>query len=156
MPYIENNSKKMAAVELAEQAIQEEIDSIRLKPWADVVLPTLQKRGYAIGMISNIAKAYISKVQELAPIQFDHMLFSCERGMKKTKNNHDIYQLAHTKSNSRKKEIVMIGDHETNDYDVATSYGIHAIHMDRKQKNTKQNRVHTISELLKLFPQKST
>jgi len=48
----------------------------------------------------------------------------------------------------------MIGDHETNDYDVANAYGIHAIHMDRERKYSKTNRVHTLEQLLDLFPEK--
>lgn len=105
-------------------------------------------------MISNIAKTYVPKVHELAPIQFDHMLLSCEVGKKKTKANTDIYQIAQTQTNHKKREIVMIGDHQTNDYDVPENYGIHTIHMDRNKLNTKANRVHTLEQLLDLFPDK--
>ena len=82
-------------------------------------------------MISNIAKAYVPKVQELSPIRFDTMLLSCEVGKKKTKANTDIYQMAHAETSHKKREIVMIGDHEINDYDVADTYGFYPIHMDR-------------------------
>gem|GEM_PF-3118353 len=107
-------------------------------------------------MISNIAKAYIPTVLKLAPIPFDHMLFSCELGYKKTIHEERIYDDAWKRSNHKRKEIVMIGDHEVNDYDAAYKYGIHAIHMDRKRDNTKTNRVHTLEQLLDLFPDKKT
>lgn len=154
MPYIANSSIKLDAVNYATEKIQKEIDSIQLKPWATTVLPELQKRWYKIGVISNIAKAYVPKVHELAPITFDHMLFSCELGYKKTKQDTRIYQDAQARTEHKKREIVMIGDHETNDYDVPENYGMHTIHMDRNKHNTKANRVHTLEELLNLFPKK--
>ena len=154
MPYIENNPQKMEAVKNAQRDIQSEINSIQLKPWAAIVLPELQKRGYRIGMISNIAKAYVPKVQELSPIRFDTMLLSCEVGKKKTKANTDIYQMAHAETSHKRREIVMIGDHEINDYDVADTYGFYPIHMDRWHKDSKSNRVYTLEKLLDLFPEK--
>lgn len=105
-------------------------------------------------MVSNIAHAYIPKVKELAPITFDHILLSCELGMKKTINNSDIYKLAQTRTDHKKREIVMIGDHPINDYDAAENYGFHTIHMDWKQTKSKPNHVHTLQQLLDLFPDK--
>ncbi len=81
-------------------------------------------------------------------------VFSCKLWYKKTISEDRIYQDAHKRSGHKKREIVMIGDHAVNDYDVPENYGIHTIHMDRKQKNTKPNRVHTVEELLELFPEK--
>jgi FMN phosphatase YigB (HAD superfamily) len=106
-------------------------------------------------MISNIAKAYVPKVLELAPIDFDYMLLSCEVGKKKTASNTDIYYDAHMRANNKRREIVMIGDHATNDYDAADLYGFYPIHMDWKQKNSKPHRVHTLEELLDLFPDRA-
>lgn len=154
VPYIFNSEKKVIGVLKAEEEIQAELQKIILKPSADVVLQELQHRWYKIWMISNLAYPYVAKIWELSPITFDYMLLSCALGMKKTIKNHEIYKLAHAKTWDKKREIVMIGDHETNDYDVANDYGLHTIHMDRKQKNTKPNRVRTIEELLELFPQK--
>jgi len=153
-PYIFNNEKKLAWVTKAQAAIEKELCSIIFKPWAKTVISELKKRWYQIGMISNIAKSYVPKVLELAPIVFDHTLFSCELWYKKTKNDSRIYEDAQKKSGHKKIEIVMIGDHETNDYDVANAYGIHAIHMDRERKYSKTNRVHTLEQLLDLFPEK--
>ncbi len=154
MPYLANNPTKMEAIATAEQAIQNQIDSIRLKPWTAYVLPELQRRGYAIGLISNIAKAYVPKVKEISPIAFDHMLFSCELWHKKTKHNSDMYHEAHLKIPYKKRETVMVGDHPINDYDAADTYGFYPIHMDRKQKNEKAHRIHTLEDLLDLFPEK--
>lgn len=154
MPYITENSMKMQAIRIAQSKIEKEVDSVQQKPWADIVLPELQKRWYQIGMISNIAKAYVPKVLELAPITFDHMLLSCELWYKKTVHEDRIYQEAQKRSGHKKREIVMIGDHAVNDYDVPENYGIHTIHMDWNQKNIKWQRVHTLQELLMLFPPK--
>lgn len=94
-------------------------------------------------------------VKERSPIDFDHILLSCELGLKKTITNNDyrIYQQAQQLTGLKKREIVMIGDHYNNDYVAPTEYGIHGIHMDwnKTNKASREQRVYAMEELLEIF-----
>lgn len=157
-PYIftsESAQHKLQAVYNAEDAIKAEIASVVLKPGAAETMQELKRRWYGIGIISNLSKDYVSVVNDKSPINFDHRLYSCALGLKKTITNNDyrIYQHAQQLTGFKKREIVMIGDHYNNDYKAPIDYGINAIHMDRSKTNKapRGQRVYSMEELLEIF-----
>lgn len=75
---------KIAQDKLAElqEILEIEVESIRLYDDALPALDMLKRHGLRLGLCSNLASAYCSKVRELLP-QMDGYALSCELGLMK-------------------------------------------------------------------------
>lgn len=118
-------------------ALEIEVESIRLYDDALPALDMLKLRGLRLGLCSNLASAYCSKVRELLP-QMDGYALSCELGVMKP--DPRIYKAAcdllAVKSDlvagTAANQVLMIGDSLKCDRDGPKEAGIIGHHLNRR------------------------
>lgn len=112
-----------------------------VKPFLD----GLKARGFRIGIISNFAPT-LKAILEAKGIlhDFDPVIVSTEVGLEKP--DPAIFQLALNRAGLEAKDILYIGDHETNDIWAPNQVGIDAVRIIRYSYHTGEG-IHSLLEL---------
>ncbi len=113
-----------------ERNLTEELSSIALFPEVPRVLRILRERGYRLGVCSNLAAPYVAPAERLLGEMIDVAIWSCEVGAMKPEPA--IYEIAAVRLKVLPAEILMIGDSYQADVEGAHSFGLPALHLDRK------------------------
>jgi putative hydrolase of the HAD superfamily len=121
-------------------------------PEVKEVLSELRRRGLKVGLISNGYEEEIAFVVEKAGLQ--KATFDIIVGVdttKKTKPDPDIFKYAIDKLEVKPEETIFVGDNVEADYKGAENAGIHALLIDRTEKQ--QTDLRTIRNLKELLSQ---
>jgi len=130
------------------------VDS-RLYPEVKEVLLELKRRGLKVGLISNGYEEEIILVLKKANLE--RTTFDIIVGVdtiKKVKPNPDIFRYAISKLDVKPEETIFVGDNSEVDYKGAENSGIHALLIDRTEKQ--QSDLRTIKNLKELLSLKLT
>ena len=123
-----------------------------LYPEVREVLLELKQRGLKVGLISNGYEEEINLVLEKADLEkttFD-IIVGVDT-IKKVKPNPDIFRYAIDKLDVKPEEAFFVGDNVEADYKGAENAGIHALLIDRTEKQ--QSDFKTIKSLKEILPQ---
>jgi HAD superfamily hydrolase (TIGR01509 family) len=123
-----------------------------LYPEVKEVLLELKRRDVKVGLISNGYEEEIDIVLEKANLEkatFDIMVGADTT--KKVKPNPDIFKYAINKLEVKPEEIIFVGDNLEADYNGAENVGIHALLIDRTEKQLSNLR--TIKNLKQILSQ---
>jgi len=123
-----------------------------LYPEAKEVLLELKRRGLKVGLISNGYEEEIDLVLEKADLEkatFD-IIVGVDT-IKKAKPNPDIFRYAISKLDVKPEETIFVGDNVEADYKGAEKAGIHALLIDRTEKQ--QSDLKTIKNLKEILSQ---
>ncbi|MDQ0901699.1 MULTISPECIES: HAD-IA family hydrolase [unclassified Paenibacillus] len=112
-----------------------------VKPFLD----GLKAQGFRIGIISNFAPTLKAILEDKGILHdFDPVIVSTEVGLEKP--DPAIFQLALDKAGLEAKDILYIGDHETNDIWAPNQVGIDAVRIIRYSYHTGEG-IHSLLEL---------
>lgn len=112
-----------------------------VKPFLD----GLKARGFRIGIISNFAPTLKAILENKGILHdFDPVIVSTEVGLEKP--DPAIFQLALDRAGLEAKDILYIGDHETNDIWAPNQVGIDAVRIIRYSYHTGEG-IHSLLEL---------
>jgi putative hydrolase of the HAD superfamily len=121
-----------------------------------VTLDTLKQMGLKLGLISTAYEEDIDAVLERAGIAKG--LFGIVVGVntiKKEKPHPDVFRHALSKLGVRPDEALFVGDHVDNDYKGAKAVGIHALLIEREDRNTDDTsnleRIRSLQEIFKFI-----
>jgi len=123
-----------------------------LYPEVKEVLLELKQRGLKVGLISNGYEEEIDFILE--KVNLEKATFDIIVGVdtiKKVKPNPDIFKYATSKLNVKPEETMFVGDNVEADYDGAENAGVHALLIDRTEKQ--QSDLKTIKNLKELRSQ---
>jgi HAD superfamily hydrolase (TIGR01549 family) len=128
-----------------EQALYNDLASIRKYQPSDDALYWLKDTGYNLGICSNLAMPYTVALDLLFPKMFDpdHRAMSCEVGA--TKPDPAIYAAALGDWNP--EETLFVGDTYTADVVGPRTFGMHAVHLDRASMDEDSTSIDTIWSL---------
>ncbi|PLW80579.1 hypothetical protein C0585_01980 [Candidatus Woesearchaeota archaeon] len=130
-----------------EWLVSEEINSVRAYSETFLVLEELKEKDVRLGLISNLASPYKKPFFDLGLDQyFDCMIFSCDVGFKKP--DSEIYELAIKELRTQPNNILMVGDHPINDYKKPVSFGMNALHLNRKMKEKEKDTIYSLNGVL--------
>jgi putative hydrolase of the HAD superfamily len=120
-------------------------------PEVKEVLLELRRRGLKVGLISNGYEEEIAFVVEKAGLEkatFD-IIVGVDTA-KKTKPDPDVFKYAIDKLEVKPEETIFVGDNVEVDYKGAENAGVHALLIDRTEKQ--QTDLRTIRNLKELLP----
>jgi len=123
-----------------------------LYPEVKEVLSELKQRGLKLGLISNGYEEEINLILEKAYLEkatFD-IIVGVDT-IRQTKPNPDIFKYAISKLNVKPEEAMFVGDNVEADYEGAENAGVHALLIDRTEKQ--QSDLKTIKNLKELRSQ---
>lgn len=123
-------------------------ETASIEPFADTV-PTLQelkRRGFKVGLCSNLARDYAAPVIAALTVPLDARVWSFDAGA--IKPNPAIYELACRQLNCTPGEIIMVGDTIDADVEGPRAIGMQALLLDRKQRHGAANSIHSLAALL--------
>ena len=123
-----------------------------LYPEVREVLLELERRGLKVGLISNAYEEEIDLVLEKAELEkapFD-IIVGVDT-IEKVKPSPDIFRYAISKLNVKPEETIFVGDNAEADYEGAKNAGIHALLIDRTEKQ--QSDLKTIKNLKEILSQ---
>ena len=107
-------------------ALDRDLASVSPIPGAKPLLTFLRNRGLKLGLVSNVSSTFKDAVfKEGMDAMFDAMLFSCDEGC--AKPDPAIYHRLAERLGVDLRDILFIGDSQTNDVDVPRSLGMRAI-----------------------------
>ena len=140
-------------VELGKAVHSMWFDFVDCSPYPEVkeVLSELKQRGLKIGLISNGYEEEIQIILQKANLEratFD-IIIGVDT-IKKVKPNPDIFKYAISKLDVDSEEAMFVGDNVEADYKGAESAGIHALLIDRTEKQ--QSDFKTIKNLRDVLP----
>jgi putative hydrolase of the HAD superfamily len=108
-------------------------------------LAGLKAQGFRIGIISNFAPTLKAILEDKGILHdFDPVIVSTEVGLEKP--DPAIFQLALDRAGLEAKDILYIGDHETNDIWAPNQVGIDAVRIIRYSYHTGEG-IHSLLEL---------
>ncbi|MDH5375036.1 MAG: HAD family hydrolase [Candidatus Bathyarchaeota archaeon] len=124
-----------------------------LYPEVKEVLLELKRRRLKIGLISN---AYEEEIHlALEKVDLEKTTFDITVGVdttKKVKPNPDVFKYALKKLDVKAEEAIFVGDNVEVDYKGAENAGLHALLVDRTEKQ-KQSDLRTIKNLKEILSQ---
>ena len=121
----------------AEQALYEELASVRLFHDAGPTLLALRDTGFKIAIASNLAYPYSVPVCLLLPFEPDVCAWSFNVGA--IKPELVFYEALCEFLGCSPGKVLMVGDTRANDYEGAKAAGLHALLLDRGQPSSGEN-----------------
>jgi HAD superfamily hydrolase (TIGR01549 family) len=118
----------------AEQALYDELASVRLFHDTRATLLALRDAGFKIAIASNLAYPYSVPVGLLLPFEPHVCAWSFAAGA--IKPDSTFYQALCKGLGCSPDEVLMIGDTRANDYEGAKAAGLHALHLNRGQPSS--------------------
>jgi HAD superfamily hydrolase (TIGR01662 family) len=136
-------------VDRCEEEIAKDLASATLYPETMDVLSGLRDSGLKLGLVSNISSLFEAPFFNFGlDSMVDDYILSCRVGYKKPEV--EIYQMMLAKFNLSPQEVLMVGDSLQNDYHGANNAGMDALLLDRENKSDLDERITSLSELLKI------
>lgn len=131
--------------ERLERDLTAEVGSVA--PFADTLpaLQELKKRGFKLGLCSNLALDYAAPIEAILPFPLDAHVWSFEAGA--IKPDPAIYARACEQLSCEPSEVLMIGDTFDADVDGPRRFGMQALLLDRKQRSDAKNSLSSLSLL---------
>ena len=117
-----------------------------------VVLESLKKKGYELGVISNFDTRFFNIFRDLnLEGYFDSITISSLA--KSAKPSPKIFQYALSQHAMEAKEAIHVGDSQIEDVEAATNAGITAIYLDRdgKEEESSEIRVKNLRQLVSIL-----
>ena len=145
----ETSIESLARARIVQSRWFDFVDST-LYPEVKEVLSELKQRGLKLGLISNGYEEEINLILEKAYLEkatFD-IIVGVDT-IRQTKPNPDIFKYAISKLNVKPEEAMFVGDNVEADYEGAENAGIHALLIDRTEKQ--QSDVRTIRNLKEIL-----
>jgi HAD superfamily hydrolase (TIGR01662 family) len=121
-----------------------------LYPEVREVLLELKRRGMKVGLISTAYEEEIQSILRMANLK--ETAFDIIVGVdtiKKVKPNPEIFKYAISKLDVKPEEAIFVGDNVEADYEGAENAGLHALLIDRTEKQ--QNGLRTIKNLKEIL-----
>jgi len=110
--------------------VDNELDSVAPFDGALSLLLFLRRRGYRLGLLSNLASIYVEPVHRLGLAEhFDAMMFSCVEGH--TKPHPDLYHELCSRLGVRPEETLFVGDSLSNDVVTPSRLGLQTLWIRR-------------------------
>lgn len=131
---------------LLEQKLFAELQSVRAFPEALETLEALRRRGYRIGLCSNLAAPYAAPVAQVLSFAFDSYGWSFELGF--LKPDPRIYRRVCEDLGCSPSRVLMVGDTLEADVLGPRRVGMHAIHLDRARRMETGEAIHALVDLL--------
>ena len=110
---------------LLEEALRQQIESVRLYPDVLPTLARLRAAGLGLAIVSNLASPYVDPLVRLLGEQVDHVVLSCEVGARKPERL--IFEEACRRLGCSAGEVLMVGDGWESDIKGARSAGLSAL-----------------------------
>jgi HAD superfamily hydrolase (TIGR01493 family) len=134
-----------ADCERLEQDLKAEVASIA--PFVDTlpVLHELKKRGFKLGLCSNLALDYATPIEAILPFPLDAHVWSFDVGA--IKPDPVIYARACQQLSCAPSEVLMIGDTLDADVDGPRGFGMQALLLDRKRRSRAKNALSSLSAI---------
>ena len=108
-----------------EQLLRDEVASARLLPGVVATLEFLARRGFKLGLISNLSAAHVAPLEAtgLAGL-FDAVVLSCRDGV--VKPEPEAFRLLCARLGLPPEQVLMVGDSLANDVRAAAAFGMQA------------------------------
>ena len=122
----------------------------RCEPEVAMVLETLDRRGYTLGLASNYdhrLRSVAAGLPALGPLR--HLIISSEVGWRKPAP--EFFATAATWLRLPLKDILIIGDDRVNDYDGGRAVGSQTVLLDPDGEEPDAVRIARLAELIDLF-----
>lgn len=104
------------------QRLEEECASVTVLPGVRALLAFLKRRGFRLGLVSNVASPFTAPVDRLElSAAFDATVYSCEVGV--TKPDPAIYAVAFARLDVRPDRTLFVGDNGPNDVRAPAALG---------------------------------
>jgi len=133
-------------IKLYEDDIAKENKSVVAFPETNAVLGKLQKRGFKIGLISNLSSSYKKPFFDLKlENYFDKIFFSCKVGLKKP--DIKIYQKMIQELSIEPSQALMVGDSLYCDVYPPRLIGMNAVLIDRENKSDATPKIVSLEEI---------
>lgn len=111
-----------------------ELNAIELYEDTITTLMSLKNKGFKIGLCSNLAKPYGTKIKTLFPEDlFDVMILSYE--VESIKPEPRIYELLQKQLDCKANQIIFIGDHPILDFEIPKEIGMSARLIERNTQS---------------------
>lgn len=134
-------------LDMIEQQIEQEIQSITFYDDVIPTLTTLKESGISTAIISNLAKPYAPPLHAQLHGHITRFVFSYDVGY--LKPHPKMFDTACHAMNCHADELLMVGDSLSSDISGAITYGAHAVRIIREKKMTTQG----ITTLYDIIPQ---
>jgi HAD superfamily hydrolase (TIGR01549 family) len=109
--------------------VERELASVEAAPAARSLLAFLKRRGFAVGLLSNLASPHRAAVERLGLTQHvDAAGYSCDEGI--TKPDPELYRRLLARLGARPEEALMLGDSEQNDVAAPRGLGMLGLLVD--------------------------
>ncbi len=114
-----------ALAQRCEQLLRDEVASARLLPGVVATLEFLARRGFKLGLISNLSAAHVAPL-EAAGLGglFDAAVLSCREGV--AKPEPEAFQRLCERLGLPPEQVLMVGDSLANDVRAAVAFGMRA------------------------------
>ena len=116
-----------------QKMLREELDSVRLYPETIEVLEDLRNKGYALAVISNLAKPYSEPVKRLLEPYVDVFVWSYEVAVAKPERK--IFATLCTRLDCLPMRVLMVGDTWEADVMGGSNFGMPTVLIDRHGKS---------------------
>jgi putative hydrolase of the HAD superfamily len=131
----------------AEQIIAEYENLIALFPDVTATLALLQ-HSPALIIISNANRKFVDREVAVTGIEkYFKKIFSATSDFGRVKREEDIYRMVCERMNVTPAEVIHIGDHREFDFEAPQRIGIKSYFLDRSQKETGPQVIHSLEEL---------
>ena len=126
------------------ESMQQEADSTELLPGVNTLLSFLKRRGYRLGLVSNVSSYHKAPFYRFGLDRLiDAAVFSCDVGS--IKPQKDIYLKTCRQLEVTPEEVLFVGDSYKSDVLAPRSLGMQAIHVAHFKKTP--HNIEQISEL---------
>jgi len=140
----------LTGAELMELEMELAAELASIVPFADALpaLRALRRKGYKIGLCSNLAQDYAAPVLAQLPFGLDACIWSFEAGA--VKPDPLIYARACQELGCTPGQVLMVGDTAVADVTGPRQFGMQAVLLDRTQRFVDENAIPDLSVLSEL------
>lgn len=127
------------------------LELMSIEPYPEMLetIKKLKDRGLAIGLCSNLAAPYAPSVKGLLPFTLDSYSWSFDVGA--IKPDARIYANVCQQLGLLPQQILFIGDTYAADYLGPTTFGMHALHLDRQSNGIRKNTISALDQILEII-----
>ena len=109
-----------------QELLEREVASTRLLPGVRVTLKFLARRGFKLGLISNLSAAHVSPLAATGLTElFDATVLSCRDGV--AKPQPEAFRLLCERLDLPPEQVLMVGDSLANDVRAPAALGMHVV-----------------------------
>lgn len=124
---------KRVKIDDLQKLLREELDSVQLYPETLDVLNDLRSKGYALAVVSNLAKPYSEPVIRLLKPYIDEFVWSYE--LAAAKPERKVFATLCNRLDCLPMRVLMVGDTWEADMMGGSNYGMPTVLIDRQGKS---------------------